>query len=104
MAFNQPQLYRVCYDITDPKRLMRIHRFLRNEGLPVQYSVFTAQLTIRELKRVVNGLSLRMDPRTDDARVYPLPSGGERTCLGRQFFPEDVMLIENGVDLLQAGR
>jgi CRISPR-associated protein Cas2 len=104
MALNQPRLYLVCYDITEPKRLVRVHRFLREEGMPVQYSVFTAQLSSKALHRLLGGLRRRIDPRTDDVRVYPLPARRERLCLGRQFFPDDVMLIEEGVDLLLTGR
>lgn len=104
MALNQPQLYLVCYDITEPKRLARIHRFLREEGLPVQYSVFTAELAARDLGRLLAGLRQRIDPRSDDVRIYPLPARLERICLGLQYFPEDVLLIEDGIDLLQVGR
>jgi CRISPR-associated protein Cas2 len=104
MASNEPRLYLVCYDITEPRRLGRIHRFLREEGLPVQYSVFTAELTGPDLGRLLGGLRKRIDPRLDDVRIYPLPARLERLCLGRQYFPEDVLLIEDGVDLLQVGR
>lgn len=104
MALNPPRLYLVCYDITEPKRLARIHRFLREQGLPVQYSVFAAEMTARALDRVLDGLGSRIDPRTDDVRIYPLPSRLERIGLGVQYFPEDLMLLDNGVDLLQPGR
>jgi CRISPR-associated protein Cas2 len=100
MALNQPRLYLICYDIADPKRLGRVHRFLREEGMPVQYSVFTAQLTARNLERLLVGLGRRIDARADDVRLYPLPARRETFCLGVQYFPEEVMLIEDGVDLL----
>jgi CRISPR-associated protein Cas2 len=104
MALHEPRLYLVCYDITDPKRLARVHRFLRTEGMPVQYSVFTAQMTARDLGRLLAGLHHRIDARADDVRIYPLPACPERICLGWQYFPEDIMLIENGLDLLKPGR
>lgn len=100
MALNKHMLYLICYDIRDPKRLLRVHRFLRNEGMPVQYSVFTAALTARELRRLLGGLKFIMDERRDDIRVYPLPSKPVRWILGRQFFPDDVLLIEDGFNLL----
>ena len=37
MADNQAGLYLIAYDIADPKRLSRVHRALKREGLPVQY-------------------------------------------------------------------
>jgi CRISPR-associated protein Cas2 len=104
MALNQAQTYLVCYDIADPKRLGRVHRFLREQGVPVQYSVFTAQLTAKELGRIVDGLAERIDERADDVRIYPLPSRPETASLGLQYFPDGVLLIEKGKDLLRALR
>ncbi|WP_133716879.1 CRISPR-associated endonuclease Cas2 [Methylocaldum gracile] len=104
MPLNQAQTYLVCYDIADPKRLGRVHRLLREQGIPVQYSVFTAQLTAKELGRIIAGLVERIDERADDVRIYPLPSRPETTSLGLQYFPDGVLLIEKGKDLLRALR
>lgn len=101
MALNQAQTYLVCYDIADPKRLNRVHRFLREQGIPVQYSVFTARLTAKELGRIIEGLTDRIDERADDVRVYPLASRSENASLGLQYFPDGVLLIEKGKDLLR---
>lgn len=100
MALNQPLRYLIAYDIRNPKRLIRVHRFLRREGMPVQYSVFTAQLTQRKLVRVMNGLQAIIDPRVDDVRIYPLPTRLEASLLGRQMFPDDVLLLDGGVNLI----
>ena len=40
MAINAPRGWLITYDITDPKRLVRLHRFLVRRATPVQYSVF----------------------------------------------------------------
>jgi len=32
--------YIICYDITCPRRLGKIHRLLKQSALPLQYSVF----------------------------------------------------------------
>ncbi len=101
MAFNQAQIYLVCYDIADPKRLNRVHRFLREQGIPVQYSVVTARLTAKELDRIIAGLTDRIDERADDVRVYPLATHSENASLGLQYFPDGVLLIEKGKDLLR---
>ena len=99
MAVNTPQLYLIAYDIRDPRRLGRVHRYLRQAGLPVQYSVFTARLTRGRLERILEGLEARIET-VDDIRVYPLPVNPERFALGRQIFPDDVLLIEDGINLL----
>lgn len=100
MALNARLLYLIAYDIRCPRRLGQVHRFLRREGLPVQYSVFTAQMTQRKFMRVLDGLDSLIDPRADDIRLYPLPSRQDSVALGRQIFPEDVMLISNGINLV----
>lgn len=100
MALNQPLRYLIAYDIRNPKRLIRVHRFLRREGMPVQYSVFTAQLTQRKLDRVRDGLQSIIDERADDVRIYPLPSRLHASLLGRQMFPDDVMLLDGGINLI----
>ena len=100
MALNQPQLYLIAYDIADPRRLGRVHRFLRKEGLPVQYSVFTAQLTGKKLKRLMAGLEKIIHSSGDDVRIYPLPARLEQHAMGLQMFPEDVLLLDGGINLL----
>ncbi|MGY6214193.1 CRISPR-associated endonuclease Cas2 [Methylolobus aquaticus] len=93
----------VCYDIRDPRRLIRVHRFLRNQGFPVQYSVFTVPLTPRRLKWLLAELTELIDSRVDDVRAYPLPTDPERITYGRQQYPDDVLLIALGGDLLRPG-
>jgi len=40
--------YLVCYDISDPKRLKRVHRKMCGYGEALQYSVFCCELTDSE--------------------------------------------------------
>jgi CRISPR-associated protein Cas2 len=100
MPVNRPTMYVISYDIADPSRLARVHRRLRNEGLPLQYSVFHVCLPERTLRELLSELSGLIEPREDDIRVYPLPDSVECRFLGQQMFPEDVMLIRAGRDLL----
>ena len=101
MAHNQPTKYVICYDIANPKRLGRVHRCLKNEGLPLQYSVFNLCLTDRQLKILMEKLETLINPYEDDIRVYPLPQRGECCSLGRQMFPEGIMLMRTGGDLME---
>jgi CRISPR-associated protein Cas2 len=100
MAIHQARLCLVCYDIADPKRLLRVHRYLRRAGVPMQYSVFTLRLTQKQQSGLLRGLKGIIDEGEDDVRIYPLPDNGERSSLGRQLFPEDVLLIEGGAQML----
>ena len=93
----------ICYDIADPKRLVRVHRFMMNVGVPVQYSVFTALLPLREQRLLIQDLEAIIDPLEDDIRLYPLPDRVDPITLGQQPFPEGVMLLREGKDLLHPG-
>lgn len=101
MAHHQPARYVVCYDIADPKRLSRVHRCLKNEGLPLQYSVFNCCLTEKQLGLLMQNLKDLIDPREDDVRVYPLPQHTETLTLGQPMFPDGIMLMQSGGDLMQ---
>ena len=43
--------YLLCYDIHDEKRLRRIAKLVKGYGVRVQYSVFRARLSARQLER-----------------------------------------------------
>jgi len=83
--------YIICYDITDPKRLGRIHRALKKKALPVQYSVFLFNGTPDQLALCLARLEALMDPDTDDIRAYPLPQRGLRLALGPGALPGGIL-------------
>ena len=95
------RLYLICYDITDPNRLGKVGRFMVKHAIRVQYSVFAAELNAIELQMILAGLEGIIDRKTDDVRAYPLPRQGEVALRGRQMFPDDVLLIEDGPNLLR---
>ena len=92
MATFQRRLHVVCYDITEPKRLLRVHRYLRRRGLRVQYSVFVVHTHTRGLLQILLDLQELIDPRSDDIRSYPLPTRLDYTHIGRALLPEGVDL------------
>jgi CRISPR-associated protein Cas2 len=104
MAVNQRQLWLISYDIADPKRLVRVHRWLKSLGLPVQYSVFTASLNTREARQLREQLAARTHRTQDDVRIYPLPADPKQICLGVQIFPDGIYLLESNIDLSGIGR
>ena len=81
----------VGYDITDPRRLQRVNRFLKKHGVPVQYSVFLCRATRPQLKRILAGIDELIDARTDDIRAYPLMESSTPYLYGRQILPEDLL-------------
>lgn len=77
------QAYLVSYDIRDPKRLQRVHAYLKRHALPVQYSVFVARLTPQQRGRLLAGLARLIAP-VDDVRVYALGQRPSVDTLGAQ--------------------
>ena len=82
--------YIICYDITCPRRLGRIHRTLKRLASPLQYSVFLFTGTPLQLDRCLAQLEKIMDPQHDDIRAYAIPHRGYRLCLGKTTLPEGI--------------
>lgn len=89
-----PRWHILSYDITDPKRLGRVHRYMRKQGLPIQYSVFLVYTDRAGLELILNALDALIDPHSDDIRAYPLPRRLDFLHLGRQLFPLGVSLYD----------
>ena len=95
------RLYLIAYDIADPRRLGRVARYLCRCAYRVQYSVFVARLDKSRLNYLLVGLDSIIDSKDDDIRVYPLPSSGNVTLLGQQFFATETLLVQNGHSRLE---
>lgn len=95
MALNAPRAWLITYDITDPKRLSRLHRFLRKHAVPVQYSVFHFEGSAAKMGRLMAQIETRIDPRTDDVRAYQLPEQLSIDTLGRGVLPSQTSLLSS---------
>lgn len=80
----------IAYDITDSRRLARMHRFLSGVAVPIEYSVFFHAGDVRAVLAVLTEAALRIDPGHDDLRCYPLPQRGTRVRLGRASLPAGI--------------
>lgn len=92
MAEKKRRLYIVCYDIREPKRLSRVHRYLSRRGVAMQYSVFLVYTHSVGLSRILDGLNGIIEPRRDDVRAYPLPPNLDYVHRGRVLFPDGIDL------------
>ena len=93
MSAADRRYYLVSYDITDPRRLSEVHRYLKKRALPLQYSVFLAHANERVIGAMLRDLADLIQPRTDDVRVYPLPSECQAATLGSQALPHGVFIF-----------
>lgn len=87
-------LYLVCYDICEPKRLRRVHRYLMGYKVGGQKSFFECWLTAAELREVRNTLAELLALSEDRAHIFQLDPRMRRDMLGRATQPvTDVFLI-----------
>lgn len=96
MAVNTPASWLVAYDISHPRRLSRVHRLLKETGVPVQYSLFTVRDTARGILRLKTELAGLIDTRQDDVRIYRLPQTPSFVAIGRPLLPENLLLFTDG--------
>lgn len=80
----------ICYDISHPKRLRQVHKYLSANAFPLQYSVFWLQANGQQLQRHLQKLQTLIDPKQDDLRAYPLPKRGLRWHIGPTPLPEGI--------------
>ncbi len=93
MALNQPRNWLIAYDIADPRRLRRVHKFLCAHAVPVQYSVFATRGSPMKLGLIRAGLAEIVDAGEDDVRVYPVPEPASLTVFGKKALPEGLQVI-----------
>lgn len=82
----------VAYDICEPRRLRRVHRQLRKEGVPAQYSAFTVEADDEQIETLLDKLRALIDERQDDLRAYHLPASCTVWSLGTQQWPDGICL------------
>jgi len=92
------QAYLVSYDVSNPKRLRKVHRLLRGFGDAVQLSVFRCELNHRELVELRRDLAEIIHPQEDQvllADLGPAEGRGSRciASLGRAYAPPERVAV-----------
>ena len=62
----------ITYDITDDKRLRRLHDFLKDFGLNTQKSVFECDIDETGIKIIRGYCKENLDLTTDSVRIYKI--------------------------------
>jgi CRISPR-associated protein Cas2 len=94
MGLNTAVDWIVCYDMADRKRLARVFKLLKANGLPLQRSVFLVHVSSAGMAQLQAQLNSLINPQQDDVRVYRLPQGGYRVVLGNSLIPQGMLLGE----------
>ncbi len=75
-------LYLVAYDIADPKRLARVHRYLLGWKVGGQKSFYECWLTRAELGTVMRELGELIDADNDRVHIFQLDERMRPRCYG----------------------
>lgn len=94
MSQTAPLHWLVTYDIADPKRLGRVFRFLKKEGVPVQYSVFWVNCDAIKMTALMAKLRLLIKANEDDLRAYRIPERAATVTIGCAIIPDDCWLVQ----------
>lgn len=62
----------ITYDITEPKRLNNLRKFLKEFGLRTQKSVFECEIDDEALKRIRAYCRSNLDIAKDSVRIYKI--------------------------------
>lgn len=81
----------LAYDISDRRRLARMHRLLLKWGVAVQYSVFRVVMDATEQDQLMAKVARIADPKDDDVRLYRLPGGDTGANLGGKWSGKSAM-------------
>lgn len=98
MSLHANANWLVTYDIADPRRLARLFKFLKKQGIPVQYSVFLVEASAAKMGNLIVQMAKLVDEEADDVRAYRLPERTWKVTLGASILPEG-MLMGEGVAL-----
>ena len=90
----------LCYDIRDPKRLQRVHKCVKQVGMPLQYSVFYLEMSNADLTQLLNRLLTIIDSSRDDIRVYAISRFEDITLMGASLLADGVQLFVDGKPIL----
>ncbi|XFA73273.1 CRISPR-associated endonuclease Cas2 [Thermosynechococcaceae cyanobacterium Okahandja] len=74
-------LYVIAYDIPNDKRRRKVAELLEGYGQRVQFSVFEARLTPKQLQQLRDRLRRRLKFSEDHVRIYPLSHHTESSIL-----------------------
>jgi CRISPR-associated protein Cas2 len=84
MTAPKKHWYLIAYDVRDPKRLQRVHYYLRKRALAVQKSVFMLEIDAEAIREIESELRARVRTRTDDLRLYAIPGPAGLWAAGQQ--------------------
>ena len=84
--------YIIAYDISDKKRLRKVHRLVKEYAMNLQYSVFIAPFSVNLMDEMVRRLKEVIQSSQDDIRIYPLSDPHKPEVYGKRKLPDGIFL------------
>lgn len=90
--------YIICYDITEPKRLVKVAKTLEKKGYRIQKSFFSLLVDEALMKDVQSCLIDIIDRKKDKVAVYPvcdrcIRAGVYIGCTAADFFEKEYFIL-----------
>jgi CRISPR-associated protein Cas2 len=92
MSKSKAKPYLITYDISDKRRLQRVHRLLKSQAIAMQYSVFISVMNKAECQELTEALTALINVKEDDVRLYPLPQKPEWYSWGDALWPDGMTI------------
>lgn len=101
LPHSHAQRWLLAHDIADPKRLQKVWRYLRQEGVRLQYSVYLISGNRQQMEKVLNRLRELINEKADDVRVYAITENTRIWGLGKQFNDGGNVLCDDLLDKIR---
>jgi CRISPR-associated protein Cas2 len=88
-------VYLVCYDVADEKRLRRTYKTMRGFGDPLQYSVFRCELSATERQQLREALWTILNWDQDRVMLVDVGPAGARGDDCVEFWGEPKSVVGN---------
>jgi CRISPR-associated protein Cas2 len=95
-----PASWILAYDITDKRRLQRVSKYMSQEGIRLQLSVYLLTGHRKQIELVVAQLLQWIDIQSDDFRIYALTENSKIWLLGKGYDLDGVTLSDSTLDSL----
>ena len=89
----------LCYDISDKKRLQKLHRLITNHLIQVQYSVYYGEVSTEDMDTLIKDIQKIIHKTQDDVRVYETQPFEQALVIGKRS-THIMMFTERGQILL----
>ena len=95
--------YMVCYDIGCPRRLGKVHRLMKKNGIAAQRSVFFIRADEHSAIKLMDKLGMLIKDSEDDIRAYPVDNPKKVWTTGGVLEAFPLIMVQNTLSQSKTG-